>query len=175
MIKMQTFDHKGNILPNYNDAEKRQNLMKLARYLYKLSLENPETPFHMGHFSNILSTPEENQETCGTVGCAAGNGPYAGIPKGKETWSHYINRVFLPIGNMPHYLWDFLFGAIWTFVDDGAIGASLRIAYYIECGVPQEFIDLMQEHEGDSTIKSPLISFSTRTYSYWEIPLWLNE
>lgn len=72
---------------------------------------------------------------CGTAGCAAGYGPYAGVPKKpEEAWADYIERVFLS-SPRPQRVWDWLFGSFWSSVDNTPYGAGLRIHYFLRRGV----------------------------------------
>lgn len=122
-------------MKQYTDHEKKQNLLKLAEYL----LGDLKAKFDMGTFSQIderldASTVERfriNETDCGSVGCAIGHGPYAGIPKGKESWRQYYNRSFriYDHGFNTEYFW--LFDARWVDVDNSSEGAAKRILWFL--------------------------------------------
>lgn len=125
-----------------------ENLLKLATYLLSGELK---AEFDMISFTDsVLPIEQANFKTeCGTVGCAAGHGPYAGIPKhSTETWTEYIGRVFdvHVIPNTPNTLymeWDWLFGADWREIDNTPQGAAKRILYLIRHGLPYNWQDQM--------------------------------
>ncbi len=88
-------------MPN---AEQRANLAKLADYLIGLPADYGH--FNMETFGGLGSEGFGSEDyppaqadtklhTCGTVACAAGHGPAAGIPpKQFDTWDSYIERSF---------------------------------------------------------------------------------
>jgi hypothetical protein len=83
---------------------------------------------------------------CGTVCCAIGTAPYAGITVFEdEYWSEYAARVF---GINTHnwlsieyalYIW--LFDYEWYKVDNTAQGASKRIIYTLKHGIPSNYLE----------------------------------
>ena len=118
---------------------KRSNLEKLATYLEAL-------PIGYQHFSMrsyltkdgmYLSHPEEANTVlidCGTIACAVGHAPAAGIPVMRgEDWDAYEARVF----NLTTAEWKWCFSSYWTDVDDTPHGAAKRIRYMLEHGVPE--------------------------------------
>ena len=110
----------------------KDNLQILATYL-----KGPlEASFHMDRFDDGRG-PMFGRSDCGTVGCAVGHGPYAGLPKEFEQWDEYCERVFGLVYFDQTHMWCFS-GEWWT-VDNTAIGASLRIDYMLKHGVPDEF------------------------------------
>ena len=79
---------------------------------------------------------------CGTVACAAGHGPMAGIEaKPHESWTAYTDRVFGTkinghFSEKDMYSWHWMFGAVWTKIDNTPKGAAARIRRYLDRGVP---------------------------------------
>lgn len=121
--------------------EQRANLKTLATYL---TSGNLLAEFDMSDYTQEFETHTERIEatTCGTVGCAAGHGPYAGIPKSIfEDWGAYTARVFglgISVGldftdALSHH---FCFSAGWSHRDNTPDGAGRRILYALERGIP---------------------------------------
>lgn len=113
--------------------EQLENLKRLADYLANGNLL---AEFDMGSYAEDSFAARACD--CGTIGCAAGHGPYAGIPKRTdERWAHYVYRCFLPdmAGNsLEVFYW--LFSPIWANTDNTPQGAAKRIYYALEYGVP---------------------------------------
>lgn len=67
--------------------------------------------------------------TCGTVGCAVGHGPFAGVPKNsEESWMEYSFRCFVPgTFSCRNGLWEYLFHGDWRHGESTAIQAADRI------------------------------------------------
>ena len=116
-----------------------ENLEKLAAYLEAL-------PADYGHFSmaryyvvnesSRLPYELPDAMSCGTVACAAGHGPAAGIPiDGKEWWSDYCQRVF----DLGLAEWQWCFASDWVDVDDTHHGAAKRIRYFLAEGLPTDW------------------------------------
>ena len=108
-----------------------RNLQRLAKYLE--SGLKPGTEFDMKHFYN--SHEADAATECGTVGCAVGHGPYAGIPKSQEeTWAEYSYRVF----GIPSYsnAWEWLFGVRWAYSEKFSdhLSAAKRIHVFLKAG-----------------------------------------
>lgn len=117
----------------------RENLRILADYLLGGKLK---ARFDMAIYA---APPWDSSDTnCGTIGCAAGHGPYAGVPKrASECWPEYIERQFdlTPI----EYSW--CFSGDWEAHDNTPEGAGNRILYLIEHGcTPARFHQRQQEH-----------------------------
>lgn len=99
-----------------------QNLETLAAYLENGNLL---ADFDM---SAYCDPPHLYEETCGSYGCAAGHGPYAGIPKNfGETWHEYEARVF----DLNSYEWAWCFSTRWAICDPTPLGAARRIRFLI--------------------------------------------
>lgn len=109
----------------------KENLKKLADYLLSGELK---AKFDMRIYDDASIG---YHTTCGTIGCAAGHGPYAGcglkIPY--EAWYEYIIRVF----DIGFDELEWCFAAKWICVDNTPEGAAKRILYMIEKGVPYDW------------------------------------
>ncbi len=102
----------------------RVNLTMLADYLEGGKLK---AGFDMSKYSSDYWLKTE----CGSVGCAVGHGPYAGIPKQySEDWDVYSNRVFIDRGMSS----EWCFGLFWKNIDNSAQGAAKRIRYLLKHG-----------------------------------------
>lgn len=119
----------------------RANLRKLADFLSTKA--DPER-FDIRNYritddgyENFLK-PSEPEPECGTICCAAGYGPTAGIPAQKhETWETYVTRAFGALPDASDYnLWDWAFSAKWVDIDNTPAGAARRIRHYLEHGLP---------------------------------------
>lgn len=128
----------------------RSNFKKLADFLETLH----EDQFNMRIFVGNMSLSEEDDymrtgdHPCGTVACAAGWAPAAGIlPETTTTyWSDYIRQVFLngdPRGIAVHPVYDWVFADQWSRVDNTPKGAIARIRWML-AGNP---IDLPKTQE----------------------------
>lgn len=113
--------------------EQLANLEKLATYLES---DNLKAEFDMdvycedGHF--------HGSDNCGSIGCAIGHGPYAGIKKSEtEAFLVYSRRVF----GLDHNLfgdWVHCFGYHWAKLDNTPRGAAARIRQVIAKYVPSQ-------------------------------------
>lgn len=124
--------------------EQKDNLLKLATYLLSGDLK---AAFNMRRFTDSLVLDFEALRTdCGTVGCTAGHGPYAGIPKEfGEGWGNYILRSFGV--HVMDDAWDFLFSVWWSETDNTPTGAAKRILYFLKYGVPDKYVPSENERE----------------------------
>lgn len=118
----------------------RDNLLKLADYL--ATLPDDYEQFDMGEYMSARNgdyydalTPEERSKpVCGTVACAVGHGPAAGIRVyGDYSWEHYSDRVFGEFEE-DFFGWDYMFGSSWSFSDNTPKGAAARIRTYVALG-----------------------------------------
>lgn len=121
----------------------RDNLEKLATYLEGL----PADYDHFGmqtflsqngddyHYADTAPTAG----ACGTIACAVGHGPAAGIPAVglAEGWNGYSERVFA----LDHNQWVWCFDGDWMHVDDTPQGAAKRIRHLLEYGLPADFLE----------------------------------
>jgi len=109
------------------------NLRKLAAYLLSGELK---AKFDMTWFTEYDGVVEVWATECGTIGCAAGHGPYASINKlPDETWPKYVTRQFGLNGDY----WTWAFGSEWRFTDNTASGAAKRIIYMLDNGLPGDW------------------------------------
>jgi hypothetical protein len=119
--------------------EHRDNLAKLADYLE--NLPDDYAKFDMEFFMSADGEPIDTPKTvsCGTVACAVGHGPSAGIPVcGDNNWPDYVQRVFGVYHARESGAFEWLFAEWWASVDNTPKGAANRIRYYLENGVPHE-------------------------------------
>lgn len=142
----------------------KANLKKLAEYLIELPegyqnfemsgflyYDVPEQDEYNGYGGSIFpdeikTVVENNNYVCGTVGCAIGHGPLAGILVSKtddNDWLEYSNRVFM---SGPEYddVWQWCFGGAWCDIDNSPQGAGKRILYYLEHGLPNDWEDQIE-------------------------------
>lgn len=118
------------------DESQRANLLKLADYLATWK-ETEKDKFNMLSYARqqrrgrgIIGPTSycDATKTCGTVACALGHGPAAGIdPDGIQTWPTYsYNKFGLSSFSI---LWTYAFGSEWYFIpgQDTARAAAMRI------------------------------------------------
>lgn len=115
----------------------KENLNKLADYLLsgQLKADFDMRRFDDGHLG--MAAP-----ICGSVGCAVGHGPYAGIEKHKnECWSEYSDRFSGLKTSCIIYVaeWDWCFNPKWADVDNTPEGAAKRINYLLNNGLPHNW------------------------------------
>lgn len=125
--------------------EKRKNLKKLADYLLKGELK---AKFNMSRYTgHKIFTDEDMYATdCGTIGCAVGHGPFAGVLKNeKELWDEYSERCF--IDDTRNSAYGFLFAGEWEDVDNTPQGAAKRILYFLENGIPENWEEQIEGFE----------------------------
>ncbi len=140
-------------------AKQRQNLLKLATYLE--SLPKNYSHFDMFSFADhegdcdlpippsayAALKPRAFLDNCGTVACAVGHGPAAGIKplsseikRGRDNsahsvdWTNYTERAFGV--NAFGEEFDFLFQSTWVRIDNDHYGAAARIRYFLATGRP---------------------------------------
>lgn len=121
------------ILEKMRAKMNKKNLLKLADYFDKFKPTKGRR-FSMLRFSDSDRRGIHN-ENCGSVGCAVGHGPYAGIPKKLgESWVGYSERVFETYDLDES--WTYLFGANWhKFVRHRSPKATaLRIRNFVKSG-----------------------------------------
>jgi hypothetical protein len=120
----------------------RENLLKLADYLDKLPDDYEQ--FHMYSYMAQRSSygwatfdlNEKPKPECGTVACAVGHGPAAGIRiYGDWDWESYADRVF---GELPYDDFSYMFGSSWCDTDNTPKGAAARIRTFVELGKAPE-------------------------------------
>lgn len=123
----------------------RTNLTKLADYLAALPADYKHfdmTDYNRakrGDGSSALYIQHRRYD-CGTVACAVGHAPAAGIRVwGDMGWNSYCTRVF-GIDRWDQYdTFEYMFGAEWVHYDNTPQGAAARIRTYLESGVPADW------------------------------------
>lgn len=123
-------------------AEQRANLLRLAHYL----LHGPRLmEFNMGFYMigrHRLGVIRPHNHECGTVACAAGHGPAAGIePFHGETWYSYTRRCFIgaDLDLLAADCRTWCFASDWARTDNTREGAAHRIIYMLKYGVPDHW------------------------------------
>jgi len=108
----------------------RENLKILADYL--LTNEFKESKFDISKFSDEPFYREQRLQTnCGSIGCAVGHGPYAGLPKlPGESWTKYSERVFEIDPESDE--WEWCFSGNWDGIDNTPKGAARRILLLLQ-------------------------------------------
>lgn len=113
-----------------------KNLETVAAYLESGDLK---AAFNMQDFAG--DSTDSYGSSCGSVGCAIGHGPYAGIPKlPDEDWCSYSDRVFGLAADLR--AWDWCFSGAWVNIDNTPRGAAKRIRYLLANGRPPEWFDI---------------------------------
>jgi len=119
----------------------QENLRILGEYL--ISLPNDYDGFDMGDYcknpNKEYVLPRKSE--CGTVACALGHAPRAGIkPRSaaaKENWEYFCDEAL----DIPFYsdegLW--CFSGEWDATDNTPQGAGKRIFWLLEHGVPEDW------------------------------------
>jgi hypothetical protein len=116
----------------------KDNLLKLAAYLETLPDDYEQFDMseymmaRVGGYYETLRIDERSKPVCGTVACAVGHGPAAGIRVyGDECWGSYADRVF---GFLPDDGFDYMFASGWSVDDNTPKGAAARIRTYVTLG-----------------------------------------
>lgn len=126
--------------------EQRANLEKLATHLEALPADYSH--FDMGSYfkkptDQWGSDPKDAAaHTCGSVACAIGHGPFAGIPIARDeySWTNYAERVF-GFSDANNGAGEYLFSNEWEHVDNTVAGAAARIRFVLENGCPDYWRD----------------------------------
>jgi len=137
--------------------DRNANLKKLADYLD--TLPDDYDAFNMRSFIRLNNYNgwglADNREDyllckaslheCGSVACAVGHGPAAGIcmtplEAQMREWNGYTDRCFVDSASEA---FSWMFGGLWGFADGDNTprGAAARIRYYLDRGVPSDFIE----------------------------------
>lgn len=132
------------------NAIQRKNLLKLAAYLESLprDYKHFDMSDYAGHRGDCdlpesphllaATKPAPFFTNCGTVACAAGHGPAAGVAlrkdefspySGMPKWSEYSERAFTGDRGT---VWEFLFDGSWAYSDNHHYGAAARIRYFLD-------------------------------------------
>ena len=132
------------------NEEQENNLRKLSEYLLsdKVRMDfNMRIYCHKRSYDDVYLeyldvAKRPDQTKCGTVGCALGHGPDAGVilPFMNISWTRYCWEAF---GILPFEsdAWNYLFDASWAQYDNSASGAGRRLAKFIanDFKVPEDW------------------------------------
>ena len=141
--------------------EQRANLDKLATYLESLSDDYKKFSMY-SFFCGPISESEFDLETvakriknganpCGTVACAIGHGPAAGISVNDPEIHGWFSYAKVRFGALNHWvgsvdensegsrLWSWLFASEWHTTDNTVKGAAARIRWYLQHGIPDNW------------------------------------
>ena len=120
----------------------RENLKILSDGLLGLTkpiVSTENVKFDMSEYCDMNS---DHTISCGTAGCAIGWGPFFGIKKYMaESFFQYQQRCFTK--DESGSIFDYLFSGHWHYVDNTKRGAGLRIKYYLEHGLPEDWKEQM--------------------------------
>lgn len=126
-------------------SEQEANLRKGAAYLLvghtamKFDMDSYCTIENLedDHYDKEINNP--NDHKCGTVGCALGHFPAAGIePLKGEYWHSYEYRV-TGLSGFESKPWDWCFGPEWKRTDNTPQGAGKRILWLLDKGLPEDW------------------------------------
>lgn len=120
------------------DGINRKNLQKLATFLAYGELPK-DVGFNMWSYCST-GTWGITRPPCGSVACAVGLTPFAGIRKLKaESFNEYCLRVFgVDADNVaPEFQWCFASG--WSGIDNTPNGAAKRIQHLLDKGIPKKW------------------------------------
>lgn len=138
-------------------AEHRANLERLAAHLESLpasGVRDDHRFFDMQMYAvryggrSVVTALPRTATHCGTVCCAAGHGPAAGLPaEGHEDWVTYTQRVFGVGGLDDRHCW--MFAGAWFMRDNTPAGAAARIRWLLAHGVP---LDVWEQITGQAPL-----------------------
>jgi len=116
------------------DRIKIPNLAKLGAYVQANVSDNE---FSMLHFYKKLHGFERDRYDCDTIGCLLGYSPMAlGIPLPVVSSRAYFNYAAFAKEwyniNDNSFIYNFLFNAAWTHIDNTRIGALKRLKFVID-------------------------------------------
>jgi hypothetical protein len=81
---------------------------------------------------------------CGSIGCALGHFPDAGVePLKEENWDDYADRVT----GLNNLCWMWCFDVVWAQLDNTPQGAAKRILWLLDKGLPINYICQMSGDE----------------------------
>ena len=120
----------------------KENLLRMADYIEKV----PQEKFDMDAFRiGTYRTPE-----CNSIGCVIG---HCTVLDAKNVMKNFVREDgtirfwewsldFTGINNDMDE-WNFLFGSDWNRTDTTQTGAAKRIRYFVEKGLPDNWLDVM--------------------------------
>lgn len=120
----------------------RENLKKLADYL---ATGNTAMRFNMTGYCSAPGGSGLNptEHGCGTVACAVGHGPAAGMkPLHNQSWETYSSYAFGLIAYSDE--WGWCFDPEWAATDNTPEGAAARINWLLDHGLPDRWCDQMR-------------------------------
>uniref|UniRef100_A0AAU8HZ25 Uncharacterized protein n=1 Tax=Rhizobium phage IG49 TaxID=3129228 RepID=A0AAU8HZ25_9CAUD len=116
--------------------ESRENLKKLSTFL-KANANALKFDMTTYNGDELLPGQLDTSNHCGTVGCALGFAPFAGIPFDEgDSWPSYSKR-FTTIDNPEYkisgdFIYEWCFSCDWEYIDNTALGAARRIDDLLE-------------------------------------------
>lgn len=126
-----------------------ENLRKLAAHLRVSQSHN----FDMSFFAvsadyDQYRDPADVVNVCGSICCAVGHGPSAGIAplQTDDNWFTYSRRTLLDFDE-ENDAWSWCFDDLWANRDNTPEGAACRIEYLLDVGLPENWRH--QLHYGD--------------------------
>lgn len=131
--------------PRHQTEEHRANLRQLAAHLRT----RPSEAFNMRRFARapgfVGDVMPAGAAACGTVCCALGSGPAAGLPAlCSEGWGSYGRRVFgfdsLDPETHEVRIWEWMFASSWIHTDNTPAGAAARIEWWLDRGLPPDSV-----------------------------------
>lgn len=126
--------------------ENIKNLRKVAKYMPTI----PKKDFAMDSYRSSTDEVPDScmSHNCNTIGCILGHAtilfPFNQIPKylsGNINFNE-LSGIFFGINNWKKE-WSFLFGPEWYNSDNTPEGASRRILYFLENGLPSNWDEQM--------------------------------
>lgn len=146
-------DLNGFSLESYGVKERhKRNLRKLSDYLKSLPADYQR--FSMASYYELDVDSVEYRSynyvrkvECGSVACAVGHGPSAGVIisgmyKYMMSWTEYARQAF---GAESNQVWQWLFSDKWAETDDTIIGTANRIDWTLEHDVIPADYDLQMK------------------------------
>lgn len=120
----------------------KENLQRMADYIKTIH----ENSFDMGYFRRLPY--DRNSYECQAIGCVIGHCTVLDEPINIPRYTD--NRINFSkwsekFTGLSHYSdkWDWCFNAKWQNTDDTPIGASKRIEYLLEYGLPDNWHNQM--------------------------------
>lgn len=120
----------------------KEDLLKLADYLYGLEDDYEHFSMFMFLFDGecyffaddvVIDDLGKVITKCGTVACAVGHAPLAGIDCGRfEQYQDIVNWLT----NHNAFAYDWMFSGEWSCTDDTPKGAAARIYFALDYGIP---------------------------------------
>ena len=118
----------------------KENLLKMADYIETI----PQNDFHMGCYRNGF----KKYHKCNSVGCIIGHctilDEEENLPRRSDgeinfsLWSQRFTGITAGSDE-----WYYLFGGDWSRTDNTPTGAAKRIRYFVEHGLPEDWLEQM--------------------------------